>query len=125
MPFAVRRLLVFAGPLLLCAGEQRGAGPARGAETHAAARAPVKPVGLPEPEYAIVRLSSRDMQRMKAKEGDLLYVADARRWLGGLRSSHCRAGQPHDQGNVVLMAAEAFKAGNFRPSRRVRVEKFF
>jgi SSS family solute:Na+ symporter len=90
-----------------------------------AARAPVKPVGLPEPEYAIVRLSSRDMQRMKAKEGDLLYVADARRWLGGLRSSHCRAGQPHDQGNVVLMAAEAFKAGNFRPSRRVRVEKFF
>ena len=81
--------------------------------------------GTPPPEYAIVRLSSADMRRLKAEPGDLLYVADARRWLGGLRSSHCRTGEPHDLGNVVLMAAEAFKAGNFRPSRAVRIEKVF
>jgi SSS family solute:Na+ symporter len=83
------------------------------------------PVSLPAPEYAIVRISAADMARLKARAGDLLYVADARRWLGGLRSSHCRAGTPHEGGNVVLMHAEAFKAGSFVPGRRVRVEKFF
>jgi SSS family solute:Na+ symporter len=77
------------------------------------------------PEYAIVRLSQADLRRMRARPGDLLYAADARRWLGGLRSLHCRAGQPHDQGNVVLMHAEAFRAGNFVPGRPVRVEMFF
>jgi SSS family solute:Na+ symporter len=89
------------------------------------ARAAIEVVGTREPEYAIVRLGVADMARMKSKEGDLLYVADARRWLGGLRSSHCRAGKPHDRGNVVLMSAEAFQAGNFRPNRPVRAEKFF
>ncbi|MFH1746437.1 MAG: sodium/solute symporter [Planctomycetota bacterium] len=86
--------------------------------------APV-PMTQPPSEYCIVRFSGADMRRMKAQEGDLLYVADARRWLGGLRSSHCRAGHPHDEGNVVLMAAEAFEAGSFLPDRKVRVEKFF
>ncbi|MFQ5804888.1 MAG: sodium:solute symporter [Phycisphaerae bacterium] len=81
--------------------------------------------GPPVPEYAIVRLSAAHMARLKAREGDLLYVADARPWLGGLRSSHCRAGKPHEEGNVLLMHEEAFKAGSFLPGRRVRVEKFF
>ena len=80
---------------------------------------------LPVPEYPIVRLSSYEMDRMKAQPGDLLYVADARRWLGGLRSSHCRAGEPHNLGDVVLMNATAFEDGSFVPGRRVRIEKFF
>ncbi len=81
--------------------------------------------GLPVPEYPIVRLSEQDMARLHARPGDLLYVADARWWLGGLRSLHCRAGQPHDQGNAVLMHPQAFEMGSFLPGRRVRVEKFF
>jgi len=89
------------------------------------ARAEAPASATPLPEYAIARLSREDMARLKAGEGDLLYVADSRRWLGGLRSTHCRAGKPHDQGNVVLMNEEAFKAGSFRAERRVRVEKFF
>lgn len=84
-----------------------------------------RPADPTKPVYAIVRLSRADMQRMKAKPGDLLYVSDARWWLGGLRSSHCRAGQPHDEGNVVLMHEDAFEAGSFLPGRRVKVEKFF
>jgi len=76
-----------------------------------------------QPEYAIVRLGPEDLDRLKARPGDLLYVSDARRWLGGLRSVHCRAGEPHDQGNVVLMAEEAFKRGSFLAGRPVRVEK--
>jgi SSS family solute:Na+ symporter len=81
--------------------------------------------GTPRPEYAIVRLGQADMERLKAKEGDLIYVADARWWLGGLRSLHCRVGRPHDNGHVVLMHKEAFGAGNFREGRPVRVEIFF
>lgn len=94
---------------------------------YASARAPVSPPppGQAQPEYSIVRLGTADMQRLKAREGDLLFVGNARWWLGGLRSLHCRAGTPHDEGKVVLMAQEAFKAGNFLPGRRVRVEKFF
>lgn len=77
----------------------------------------------PPPEYAIVRLSAVDMKRMKAREGDLLYVADARRWLGGLRSAHCRAGQPHDVEGMVLIHEQAFRDNDFVPNRPVRVEK--
>ena len=79
--------------------------------------------GQPAAEYPIVRFQAEDMRRMKAEPGDLLYVSDARRWLGGLRSLHCRAGLPHDQGETVLMAAEAFDEGNFLPDHPVRVEK--
>ena len=86
---------------------------------------PAVQLGPPPPEYAIVRFSAEDMERMKARAGDLLYVGDARWWLGGLRSSHCRAGEPHNQGNVVLMSEEAFQAGSFLPNRPVRIEKFF
>ena len=90
-----------------------------------AIRVPDAPAHQPPASYAVVRLATADMERMKVRPGDLLYVGDARRWLGGLRSLHCRAGQPHDQGNVVLIAEAAFKAGSFKPTRPVRVEKFF
>ncbi len=79
----------------------------------------------PTPSYPVVRLSTEDMARMKARQGDLLYVADARRYLGGLRSLHAKAGRPHDQGKVALIHPGAFKAGSFVSSRPVRVEKFF
>lgn len=78
-----------------------------------------------QPEYAIVRLSGGDMERLQAQPGDLLYVGDARWWLGGPCSLHCRAGTPHAEGNVVLMHADAFDAGSFLPGRAVRVEKMF
>ncbi|HNQ22032.1 MAG TPA: sodium:solute symporter family protein [Phycisphaerae bacterium] len=81
--------------------------------------------GQNPPEYPLVRLGVQDMYRLHVKEGDLLFVGDARRWLGGLRSLHCRAGKSHAEGNVVLMHAEAFRAGTFLPDRPVRVEKFF
>lgn len=88
-----------------------------------------KPVVLPEAppfqppsEYATVRLPPGDMNRLKARTGDLLYIADARRWLGGLRSIHARDGQPHDA-NGVLIASDAYESGNFVPGRPVIVEK--
>ncbi|MCK4873198.1 MAG: sodium:solute symporter family protein [Phycisphaerales bacterium] len=85
--------------------------------------APFDEHGQPKPEYSIVRFSTDDLQRMKAEEGDLLYVSDARWWLGGLRSSHCRAGKPHDRNGVVMMTDEAFELASFVKGRPARVEK--
>ena len=85
-------------------------------EQQASSAEPPRTLG-PVPEYPIVRFGSEDMEAMKAKEGDLLYVEDSRRWLGGLRSLHCRAGAPHDEGNVVLMSEEAFRDANLVPGR--------
>ncbi len=71
-----------------------------------------------------IRLSSKAMERMKAEEGDLLYVADARWWLGGLRSVHVIAGAPHDGDNKVIFLSQKTAAeGNLHADRRVKVEK--
>jgi len=75
------------------------------------------------PEYAIVRLSSDEMERLKARPGDLLYIADARWWLGGLRSTHCRAGDPHERPGVVLIHGDTYNDASFVAGRPVRVEK--
>ena len=88
-------------------------------------RLPEAPAHQPPATYPVVRLSPPAMRRLKADEGDVLYIADRRLWLGGLRSLHCKAGKPHDQGKVVLMAFEAAQAGNFDLSHKVRIEKFF
>lgn len=71
-----------------------------------------------------VRLSPAAMERLKAEEGDLLYVSDARWWLGGLRSVHVIAGAPHDEGNKVIMLSEKTAAeGNLHTEKPVRVVK--
>jgi SSS family solute:Na+ symporter len=82
------------------------------------------PPGQPAAEYHLVRLNPEAMQRLKAGPGDLLYVADARRYLGGLRSLHARAGETHD-GAAMLISQDAFNEGNFVPGRAVRIEKIF
>ncbi len=79
--------------------------------------------GMPQPYYPIVRMSSADLAAMKAEPGDLLYIADGRWWLGGLRSSHCRAGEPHNEDHVVYMTANAFDLASFLKGRPVKVEK--
>ena len=82
------------------------------------------PDNMPKASYAVVRLSQAMMEKMQADEGDLIYIGDARWWLGGLRSLHARVGQPHAQGDdVVLIAADSFESGNFLPGKSVQVEK--
>lgn len=81
--------------------------------------------GQPAPEYPIVRIGEQEMERLKASEGDLLYISDARWWLGGLRSLHCRAGAAHEHGSTVLIHEKAFEFGSFVPRRGVKIEKVF
>lgn len=70
-----------------------------------------------------VRLPAAAMEELQAKPGDLLYVADSRWWLGGLRSVHVTAGPPHDRPDVLLLSDSETERGNLRSDRRIRVEK--
>jgi SSS family solute:Na+ symporter len=72
-----------------------------------------------------VRLSGEDMHQLKAREGDIVYIADERRYLGGLRSIQATAGTPHHDAGVVYVPANLASAGGLAPRRRVRVEKIF
>ncbi|HWP59612.1 MAG TPA: sodium/solute symporter [Candidatus Acidoferrales bacterium] len=76
-----------------------------------------------EVELPYVRLPQRTMDQLQLAPGDLVYVSDARRWLGGLRSLHAKAGLPHGNEDSVLLSLPAVERGRLLPGRPVRVEK--
>ena len=69
-----------------------------------------------------VRLPLAVMSALAAEPGDLLYVSDDRWWLGGLRSVHVRAAEPHADGFMKLSAADV-ERGQLKPTRPARVQK--
>ncbi|MGQ9842107.1 MAG: sodium:solute symporter family protein [Spirochaetota bacterium] len=71
-----------------------------------------------------VSLSTKMMEYLQAKPGDILYIADERWWLGGLRSIHAKAGIPH-QGvdNVVFLGTDLINQGNLDINRKVAIIK--
>jgi len=73
-----------------------------------------------------VSLSRSMMDRMKANEGDMIYVEDSRWYLGGLRSVHTKAAAPHDRKeDVVLMSRKTWEDAFFLDGRPVTLEKIF
>jgi len=76
-----------------------------------------------EGEDKLIYMDKHDMERMKAAPGDLMYVADARKWLGGLRSVHVKIGEPHQEPGVVKMSEAIYQEGNFVKGKGVIVEK--
>ncbi len=76
-------------------------------------------------EGETVRLSGEDMRRLRARAGDILYLADERRYLGGLRSIQAPAGAPHEDTGVVYVPANLVAIGDLRLHRSLRVEKIF
>jgi len=73
----------------------------------------------------LLHLSRKAMEQLKAAPGDLMYIADGRAYLGGLRSLHIHLGQPHDRGDAVLLSEAQVTEGNLLMNRPVRVEKVF
>jgi hypothetical protein len=73
------------------------------------------PVALIHPE---------DLARVGAAPGDLMYVADKRWWLGGLRSLHINAGEPDGriQPGTVRLSAASIEEGRLRAGEKVFVE---
>jgi len=71
----------------------------------------------------IVRLSTEDMDIMKAEIGDLVYLCDKRGWLGGLKSFHGVAGEPHNEKGIAYITYEQSKVGIFSKNRILLAEK--
>ena len=71
----------------------------------------------------VMRLSKKDMEDMAAEVGDLVYLCDRRKWLGGLKSIHSVMGAPHDETGVVHINQEQLKRSLFTKDRVLVAEK--
>jgi SSS family solute:Na+ symporter len=73
-----------------------------------------------------VSASSKMMEEMKAHVGDLVYVEDARKWLGGLRSIHGKITAVHsDSDPSIYIAPYLINEGELIEGRKHRMEKLF
>ena len=72
-----------------------------------------------------IRFSKNDMDKMSADVGDLVYLSDKRKWLGGLRSAHAYFDSAHNSGETVLLAQDVYDNGHFLPGKLLVVEKEF
>lgn len=90
---------------------------------------PVKrlPVRLDESiPFQQISVSPAAMERMKAREGDMVYMTDARPWLGGLRSQHVKVAAPHSLPENVVMMSKATRDDAFLlDGRPVTLDKIF
>jgi len=74
--------------------------------------------------FGYVSLSRSAMQLLRAVENDIIYVADSRWYLGGLRSQHFKAAPPHnDDDQSARMSKATFEDAFFLPGRPVTAEK--
>ena len=71
----------------------------------------------------IIYFSKSDMVKMKANVGDLVYLSDARKWLGGLKSIHSTYGEPHNEDGIVYVTEEHLKQGQFVKDKLLLAEK--
>lgn len=70
-----------------------------------------------------IRFSQNDMDKMAANVGDLVYVSDRRKWLGGLKSIHAVYGEPHAEDGIVYMSQSNIESGLFDEGRILEAEK--
>ena len=72
-----------------------------------------------------IRMDREAMNHLAAEQGDLAYVCDKRKWLGGLRSAHAHFDGVHSSGETVLLAQDIYDNGHFLPGKLLVVEKEF
>ena len=70
-----------------------------------------------------INFSKIDMKKMKAEPGDLVYISDARKYLGGLKSVHSVYGEPHNEEGIVYITEEHQKRGLFVKDKILIAEK--
>ena len=78
---------------------------------------------LKEGDKDTVGFSINDMEVMAADAGDLVYLADERKWLGGLKSIHSVYGDPHTKDGTVYITQAHVEMGMFDPERKLCAEK--
>lgn len=76
-------------------------------------------------EYAedLVHFSQKEMQTMAAEVGDLVYLSDHRKWLGGLKSVHSRFGEPHNEDGIVYINNTQLQHALFVEGKMLEAEK--
>ena len=70
-----------------------------------------------------INFSVNDMKKMKANVGDLVYICDARKYLGGLKSVHVVYGEPHNEDGIVYISKEEQLNGQFIEGKVLTAEK--
>jgi len=70
-----------------------------------------------------IHFSKNDMAKMQAEVGDLVYISDSRKWLGGLKSAHTVYGEPHNEDGIVYISKEHLLQGQFVESKTLTAEK--
>lgn len=78
---------------------------------------------LKEYEDDLMYFSKTDMLKMAADPGDLVYVSDARKIFGGLKSCHSTFGAPHDEDGIVYISQEHIDQGQFVKGKTLTAEK--
>lgn len=78
---------------------------------------------LKEGEDDTIHFSKNDMELMAAEVGDLVYISDKRKYMGGLKSCHTVYGEPHDEDGVVYIAKEHLEQGQFVKGVKLTAEK--
>ncbi|MBP9582041.1 MAG: sodium:solute symporter family protein [Ignavibacteriaceae bacterium] len=68
---------------------------------------------LKDYEDDVMKFSKNDMLKMAAEPGDLVYISDARKILGGLKSCHSTFGESHDEDGIVYITQEHVDQGQF------------
>ncbi len=72
---------------------------------------------------AVARVAKEDAERMKAQDGDLVYVCDKRWWLGGLRSLHATLAVGGVNAGTISIPANHIKGAPLITGEEVVVEK--
>jgi SSS family solute:Na+ symporter len=78
---------------------------------------------LREDEDDVVNLSKHEMNKMRAEVGDLIYVSDARKYLGGLKSFHSTIGEPHGEEGIIYISKEHLQNGLLIKGKLLTAEK--
>ena len=76
-----------------------------------------------EGEGESIHFSKTEMEAMAAEVGDLVYVSDSRKWLGGLKSVHAVYGEPHDEDGIVHLNSTQVDHGQFADGKFLTAEK--
>ncbi len=70
-----------------------------------------------------LNFSTADMAKMKANIGDLIYLSDKRKWLGGLKSIHSIFGETHNEDGIVYLTKDHLDQGQFVAGKMHTAEK--
>tara|TARA_B110000014_G_scaffold89724_1_gene61655 strand:- start:99 stop:797 length:699 start_codon:yes stop_codon:yes gene_type:complete len=70
-----------------------------------------------------IMFSKNDLIKLGAEVGDLVYLSDKRKWLGGLKSIHSRFGKSHNQEGIVYLNEDQIDHGLFENDKILIAEK--